>query len=362
MHITGKIKGIKYKKTLEKDLIKFNLEKFDINSSSSSSLVFDGQNSFAISKWISPKRTRSYPYERIYDSMHISKKITVIPIVKDEGKDGDRDFLQWDTVSLMSLLDIYVIFAYYSDAKKLKNKITEQRFDNDYVISKIIEIEGYHSSGLHWNLKESANLHFIVDKVKYNYLKIEEKTKIKLHSFKGIDVFKNKISKNIKDFMEFSREKAKKAQFREYKTIQPKENLNMLSKAKITITNYLGGKYFFTVDEVVLSENIVNLIESKHSKNLILPSESDIKDGLIKMVLYSNLDFVKINGAVVKSKAILKLTSKMFHGSISSKSMQKDIDDCLRVNYLSEKQKKLIEEIFKEAKENNFIVYIQGGK
>jgi hypothetical protein len=57
----------------------------------------------------------------------------------------------------MSLLDIYVIFTYYSDAEKLENKITEQKFDNDYVISKIKKIEGYHSSGLHWNLKELAD-------------------------------------------------------------------------------------------------------------------------------------------------------------------------------------------------------------
>jgi hypothetical protein len=33
----------------------------------------------------------------------------------------------------MSLFDIYVIFTYYSDAEKLENKITEQKFDNDYV-------------------------------------------------------------------------------------------------------------------------------------------------------------------------------------------------------------------------------------
>ncbi|OEG69248.1 hypothetical protein ATZ36_10665 [Candidatus Endomicrobiellum trichonymphae] len=67
MDITEKIKGIKYKKSLEKNLIKFNLENFDINSSPSSSLIFDKQNLFAISKWVSPKRTCSYPYKRIYD-------------------------------------------------------------------------------------------------------------------------------------------------------------------------------------------------------------------------------------------------------------------------------------------------------
>jgi hypothetical protein len=64
MDITGKINGIKYKKAFEKNLTKFILENFDINSSPSSSLIFDGQNLFAISKWVSPKRTRSYSYKR----------------------------------------------------------------------------------------------------------------------------------------------------------------------------------------------------------------------------------------------------------------------------------------------------------
>ena len=40
----------------------------------------------AVSRWISPKRTRSYPYERVYDTLAFDgKKVTIIPVVKDEG-------------------------------------------------------------------------------------------------------------------------------------------------------------------------------------------------------------------------------------------------------------------------------------
>lgn len=57
-------------------------------------LKIDGQNSIALSWWVSAKRTRSYPYARVYDTLGYSgKKITVIPIFKDEGARGDRDFL-----------------------------------------------------------------------------------------------------------------------------------------------------------------------------------------------------------------------------------------------------------------------------
>jgi len=136
------------------DLKETKIKDFDINSMPSSCLLTSNKHTFAISKWVSPKRTRSYPFERVYNTLHISKKITVIPIVKDEGAKGDRDFIQWDTISLMSLLDVFVIFAYYEKAEKKDNKITNQQFNNKYVLSKIKEIEQYHSSALHWNLNE----------------------------------------------------------------------------------------------------------------------------------------------------------------------------------------------------------------
>jgi hypothetical protein len=110
------IEGIKYKPILKCNLNEVLFEEFDINSAKSSGLISTGQNRFAVSKWVSPKRTRSYPYERVYNAFSVSKRITVIPVVKDEGIAGDRDFLQWDTVSLMSLLDVYVVLDYYETA------------------------------------------------------------------------------------------------------------------------------------------------------------------------------------------------------------------------------------------------------
>lgn len=113
------------------------------------SFILEDKNTlFAVSKWISPKRTRSYPYERVYNTLSSSKKITIIPVVKDEGIKGDRDFIQWDTISMMSLLDVYVILAYYEKAdihKSLKAKISNQSFNNKYILTKIKEIKNYHS-------------------------------------------------------------------------------------------------------------------------------------------------------------------------------------------------------------------------
>ncbi|MEM4137567.1 MAG: hypothetical protein QXF48_02750 [Candidatus Anstonellaceae archaeon] len=62
-----------------------------------------------------------------------------------------------------------------------------------------------------------------------------------------------------------------KAQKRESITIQTKENIAG-SKGRIKITNYLGGNYYFTVDEIELQENKIYLIEAKHTKENRLPS------------------------------------------------------------------------------------------
>lgn len=367
MNIVGKIIGIKYQVLLTKSLKEVQFENFDINKIPSSCLLIDklidNNYSFAISKWVSPKRTRSYPFERVYNTLSNSKKITVIPIVKDEGVAGDRDFIQWDTVSLMSLLDVFVIFAYYDKAIKKGEKITKQQFNNIFISSKIKEIENYHSSALHWNLNElKVNLHSIIDKVKVSYENVTNTTGVKLHKSRGLDDFKDKIGKDVSLFMEFSREKAEKAQSREYLTLQPKESLSTISKAKITISNYLGGQYFLTVDEILLTKDKVNLIEGKHSKNAILPSKGDIKDGLLKMILYCNLSNVTANGHKINSEAVLCLTSSKLKGAINSSSIEKEITHFFVENNLSASQKMLIETIFLEAKNNKFIIKIQYSK
>jgi hypothetical protein len=93
-------------------------------------------------------------------------------------------------------------------------------------------------------------------------------------------------------------------------TVQPKEIPATQTKAKITITNYPGGKYFFTVDEILIIDEKLFLIESKHSKGAKLPSVGDIKDGLLKMMLYTNLENVSIDDKSFASLPILRLTSE----------------------------------------------------
>lgn len=343
MDLLTKIKGIKYKPFLCRDLEIFdskNLEK-TLSSYASFILKISKKNQVAISWWVSAKRTRSYPYARVYDTLGFSgKKITIIPVVKDEGKEGDRDFLQWDTVSLMSLLGVYVIVAYYSDAersKKYRHKITNQRFDTKYIKQKISEILSYQSDALHWNLAHIDNIGQIGQKALEVYGKISKRLKVEMHSWQTAEKRITELLKGKDEFMKLSRMLAEKAQRRERLTIQPKENLSG-TKAIITIRNYLGGYYYLTSDETEIRKNNVVLIEGKHSKTNSLPSLEDIKDGLLKMILFTNLEDVKIDGKNYKPLAVLKLTVKgKFNKSL-----------------LNPSQKRILKLLYQESKLNNF--------
>jgi hypothetical protein len=364
MNIIAEIVGIKYKLELPVELEEIDFKDFNINSMPASCLIKNDKSYFAISKWVSPKRTRSYPFERVYNTLAVSKKFTVIPVIKDEGLEGDRDFIQWDTVSLMSLLDVYVIFAYYSKADKHNtryNKITNQQFDNDYVINKINEISSYHSSALHWNLKEiQESFPDLIEKVKNYYSKIGRELNVKFHSESGIEKFQRQFEDGVKEFMENSRRKAKEAQHREQLTIQPKEVLSSATKATITIKNYLGGLYYLTTDEILIENKKLYLIEGKHSKNSILPSIGDIKDGLLKMILYCNLSDVKINKDKYSVIPTLKLTSNLLKGICNSKDNIHVLEKFINANQFNSKQVELINSLFSESSANNFEIIIQG--
>jgi len=302
------------------------------------------------------KEPRSHPYERVYNTLGTAKRITVIPIIKDEGKNGDRDFVQWDTISLMSLLDVFVVFAYYNAAekhKKQEDKITKQQFDNELVKQKIAEIKNYHSSALHWNLKEiEQSFPYLIQRVKESYNEIGKRLNVAFHNEQGIDRFAKQFMNGFKDFMQTSRQKAQEAQKREMQTIQPKEALSTLTKATITIENYLGGKYYFTTDEIRIENDKIYLIEAKHSRTSILPSIGDIKDGLLKMILYTNLKNLSVNDKEYDAIPVLKLTSSKLTNDIYLTDFETNLE-------LSHRQKEMLKRLFDEANENNFKILIE---
>lgn len=204
----GKIKNFSYKKFWREDLktLDLNSKNIDINDLPSKCNIQINNKIISISKWVSPKRTRSYPYARVYDSFDScsGKVATIIPIIKDEGIDGDMDYLQWDTISLMSLLNVYVILGFYEYAEQnirnanKPNKITNQKLKSSFIYKQLETLSNYHQSALHWNLNQlnSENLLNLINKAKTSYKDISQKLKIKLHDAKNIDKFKINITKD----------------------------------------------------------------------------------------------------------------------------------------------------------------------
>jgi len=347
MDIFAKISGIKYTPFLCRKLNNFCFDDLDIALSKYGTFILDinEKNKAAVSWWVSAKRTRSYPYARVYDSLGFAgKKITIIPFLKDEGSDGDRDFLQWDTVSLMSLLGVYVIVGYYIEAERSNryiNKITKQKFDTAYIRSEIRKLLSYQSDALHWNIGQIEKIGELGERALEACRNISCKLGIKMHSYERA---KERVERLIGDkeaFLTSSRYLAERAQQRERLITQPKERV-LGTKAIITIQNYLGGYYYFTSDEVEKKERNLYLFECKHSHNS-LPSEADIKDGLVKMILFTNLEEVKVGGENYNPLPVLKLT----------------IENGYNENSISTIQRELLITLNKEASTNGFQVIIE---
>ena len=110
----------------------------------------------------------------------------------------------------------------------------------------------------------------------------------------------------------------------------------------LTIKNYLGGYYYLTCDEVEIHGENLYLIEGKHTKTDNLPSLGDIKDGLLKMMLFTNLEDVRICDVNYNPVPILKLTT----GSRFD------------ISSLNESRSEMLDILKKEAETNGFRIVI----
>ncbi len=359
------LKEIEYKTKIKKNLKTYSLKEMLNNNlnSKASFILATNKDEYAFSQWVSPKRTRSFPYSRVYDTLIKKNRITLIPFCKDEGADGDRDFIQWDTISLMSLLNVYVIIGYYNLAEKNqrilqkhKNKIANQVYDYQYVKNQIEKLQDYQSSPLHWNLKQIELLPKIAQLTLESYQKISQEIDVQLHGEYGIRKRIKILEKDTKIFKDYSRELAKQAQYRENLTIQPKEKITV-NKKKIILKNLLGGYYFLTIDECILQKNQILLIEKKHSENDLIPSSNDIKDACIKMVLFTNIEKLEYQGKQQNHQALVGLTSKTIQGYMHSKMSDAEINNFFRKNNFSVSQEQIFISAIEEARLNKFILY-----
>ena len=81
MDLSAKITGITYTPLLCRTLKHYVFKDAQEALSKNATFILDvtKENSIAVSWWVSPKRTRSYPYARVYDTLCFSgKKVTIM--------------------------------------------------------------------------------------------------------------------------------------------------------------------------------------------------------------------------------------------------------------------------------------------
>jgi hypothetical protein len=362
LNFVGFIENVKYKAYLTQNLPILDITNFNINNCESSGIIKTPETQIAYSKWVSPKRTRSYPFARIYNTYNSSKILTVIPVIKDEGQDGDLDKIQYSTFAWMNLLNIYIVLGYYSTAEKNKrpkqinkHKLTNQKFDNDFIVRQINEIIDYKQSALHWNMNLFGK-HFIptFQRALESYSKISIETGVIIHNQVSLEKYLQSIVGDFNQFRGISLIGSKNASERESKTNHELEYLSDGNKATFCIENYLGGTYYLTSDEILIIDDCYIIQESKNSSRSILPDLNDIQDGLFKLILYSNLSSLQLNGANVNFSTRLKLTGRGVIGKLTMPCTTDIIDQFINKNshLLQVKQSDIIRKLNKEALNN----------
>lgn len=365
--LRGFVKDISYQAHCTGSLEQYDFATFNINTASTSGLIQHEQHQLAYSKWVSPKRTRSYPFERIYNTFNASKIATVIPIIKDEGRDGDIDKIQYATFSWMNLLNVYVVLGYYDIAEKNlapeqahKHKITAQCFNTAFVNEQLNEILQYRQSALHWN-RSLMERRFVgtFQKALQAYQNISETTGVLLHPQQSLERYIAKVISDFEMFKNLSEQASEYASRRETQTMHKYEFLQSGVKAGLVIKNYLGGLYHLTADEILFEGQTLIIQESKNSTTSLLPTTSDIKDGLFKLILYSNIDTLQWNDNNQTFRTRLKLTGKCKGQIYLHTASKNDFITFFEQNLtLSEAQKSLLINLQREAQANNIEIVI----
>lgn len=302
---------------------------FDANHAEPSCKIkMEDKSVIAFSRWSSPKRTRTYPFSRVYDTYsHNGKIITVIPVVKDEGRgerrnDTNLDRINFITLSWMNLMNVYVILAWYEKAERVTDfKITNQHLANDYIRNQISEIVQYKLDAHHWNREHFANDFIpVYRKAIESYQRIAREQNVAMHDYisheRFIDSVKSEVSPDLLDLQKYkdlTLRRSKMSASSEVVTLHRLEYLQTGSvKGLLEIQNNLGGIYYLTVDEVLfMQDGSVTLQESKNASNTILPSKDDIKDGLFKLLLFSSISELSAEQQTIPFQVCLRLTGRL---------------------------------------------------
>ncbi len=322
IHLRGVIRNLDYDPVVYASALKSRkFEGFDINSAPASGIIdFADGTSLRVSKWLTPKPSRSYPSARIYKTYHLPKPITIIPILKDEGAGTqNNDRITFMTYSRMNLMNVFIILGWYESAKphaSRPNRITDQRHNNAFIRDRILEVKRYKSTALHWNCMHfKRDFEYVYRQAVKSYRRIGTRYHVEMNSAENhlrlLEQYLVNGKFSIDAFQEYSSPRSASAAQRESMTTHVLEHLADGDKATFELKNYLGGVYHVTADEVFWENNTLVIQESKNSNQGPLPSLTDIQDGLFKNILFHNIDELYLGDRRLDFSTRLKLTGNV---------------------------------------------------
>jgi hypothetical protein len=357
----GVVRNVTYDPRLRTGSLKtYPADEFDINAARANGIIqFDTDTTLGYARWTAPKRTRTGALPRVYNIYHLPKKVVVIPVIKDEGYQTNNDRINAITYSWMNLANVYIVLAWYERAKAHPRKygrITRQNLHTNFVHARLAELRTYQQTALHWNTMHfERDFAHVYEQSVASYDRIAQETGAVLVPSAAhlavLDSYKVNGAFNLDRFREVSLPRSYDASQREVQTDHPLEYLTGDSKAYFAITNWLGGEYHLTSDEVYASGNHVIIQESKNTSTSKLPSLDGIKDGLFKLILFANMDELYLDDRPVTFAVRLKLTGKL-EGRLVLPGSDETLRDFARANSLSSGQHKRLQLLNEETRAN----------
>jgi len=301
----------------------------------------------AISVWTTPKRTKTYPFPRVYSTLgHDGKKITIIPVQASYGKDGDDNKLQPGTLSWMTGLGVYVIIGVFVNAKsKAKGKpaanakvgkpstqgnpvFTDFEFDNDELEDHVKEIVLKCPKVEDWNQKQLLKIPVLLELAIAHNRRLGKKLGVPVRGFKSLEKKVKIWKKDMPKFLLDCDKESKGAQHREFSSDQKLENVPG-TKGKFNVDMGNSKMIYLTADSVSINkdEKIIEILEGKHSTKGKFPGENDVLDALFKLMIFKKSD-IKIEKVKYTKKLVCYLSGT---GTVTD-------------NEIREKYKELIQE------------------
>lgn len=325
--IDGKISNIRYISKWKSKLPTLTLEKAQGSRPKKNVFFYtDSDEQICISVWTSPKRTKTNPLPRVFSTLgHEGIKITIIPVLKEEGESGEQNLLHANTIYWMSSLGVYVIIGYYKEAilgkvgrqasnakegkpsKEGNPKFAEQILDLDMIrrqIHQIIE----KTPNIHvWNDRQINHIPLLLEKSirQYKKLGMSLGVPLKVKSLEKKEFKNNEWKKNIQKMFEDNSNDEILAQTRETKTDHKHEDIpeDYGGKGKFNIECGKSKMLYLTADAVSVDkqEKIITITEAKNTIKDKFPNADNIRDDLMKLMMFRKSNFT-INGEEYQKK------------------------------------------------------------